>query len=147
MNNDATRIQAFTFDYGAAFRVQEAVYKLEPPAILFVPLQIQGVNRDGATMWLHKFDAYIRMGNMAGNANPIGYMELFGLICNKPVSSPPSPTVGQNILHYRIYKNSLTGEDGTEVMDTPTYDHKVDPDGMDFFVIHFVLPELGDQLE
>ena len=92
----------------------------------------QGGNFDGQTMWKHRFNVYFRMGNAAGLADPIGYEDLWSILCNQPPTGSPV-----NIRYMQLYP-------GLDIMDTPSVTHALDEDLQDRFVGSLVIPELGD---
>ena len=126
------RITGFHYRLGAEHRLAEAIYKMPAPSMLVAWDGTQGGNFDGQTMWKHRFNVYFRMGNAAGLADPIGYEDLWWILCNKPPTDSP-----QNIRYMQLYP-------GLDIMDTPSVAHALDEDLQDRFVGSLVIPELGD---
>jgi hypothetical protein len=129
---EVVRINAFHFRLGAEHRLAEAIYKMQAPSMLVSWAGTQGGNFDGQTIWKHRFNVYFRMGNAAGLADPVGYEDLWWLVCN---GVPNGST--QNIRYIQLYP-------GLDIMDTPSVAHALDEDLMDRFVGTLVIPEIGD---
>jgi hypothetical protein len=132
LGNDPTRIYAFHYLYGQDEKLTKALYKMVPPSILCVWEGTMGGNFDAATLWKHKIGLYTRIDNTANLASPLSYETLFWLIVNSPVFP------GTVNIRYTNVLNSV------DIMDVPQAIHLEDPDGMDYFKIEFVFPELGD---
>ena len=131
--NPVCRITAFHYRLGAEYRLAEAIYKMPAPSMLVAWDGTQGGNFNGQSIWKHRFNVYFRMGNAAGLTDPVGYEDLWSIVCNKP------PTGSQvNIRYMQLYP-------GLDIMDTPSVAHALDEDLQDRFVGTFILPELGDQ--
>ena len=130
--NPLCRINAFHYRLGAEHRLAEAIYKMPAPSTLVAWDGTQGGNFDGQTMWKHRFNVYFRMGNAAGMADPIGYEDLWSILCNQPPTGSPV-----NIRYMQLYP-------GLDIMDTPSVAHALDEDLQDRFVGSLVIPELGD---
>jgi hypothetical protein len=130
--NVNVRISAFHYRLGAEHRLAEAIYKMPAPSILVVWDGTQGGNFNGYQIWKHRFHIHIRMGNMAGNLEPVGYEELWDMIC---YGIPDGAST--NIRYINILP-------GLDIMDTPTTAHALDEDLVDRFVGIFVIPQIGD---
>ena len=131
--NPVCRINAFHYRLGAEYRLAEAIYKMPAPSMLVAWDGTQGGNFDGQTIWKHRFNVYFRMGNAAGLTDPVGYEDLWSILCNQ------APTGSQvNIRYMQLYQ-------GLDIMDTPSVAHALDEDLQDRFVGTFILPEQGDQ--
>ena len=130
--NAICRINSFHYRLGQEHTRAMVVYKMPAPSMLVVWDGTQGGNFDGETMWKHRFHVYFRMGNMAGSNDPVGYEELWTLVCN---GIPTGSSV--NIR----YMNLLPG---LNIMDTPSDAHAVDEDLVDRFVGTMIIPEMGD---
>jgi hypothetical protein len=130
--NPTIRITPFHYLLGQDHRLAEAIEKMPAPSILCAWEGTFGGNFNGYSIWKHKVVVYIRMGNAAGNLQPVGYEQLWWLICN---GIPTTST--QNIR----YTNLLPALD---IMDTPTATHLLDAELMDIFRTEFVIPEIGD---
>ncbi len=126
------RITAFHYRLGQEYRLAEAVYKMAAPSVLVVWEGTRGGNFDGQTVWKHRWGIYYRMGNAAGVAEPVGYEDLWWIICNRPPGGN-----GPNIRQMQLYP-------GLDIMDTPSIDHELDEDLIDRFKGVFVIPEIGD---
>jgi hypothetical protein len=126
------RINAFHYRLGQEHRLAERIYKMPAPSMLVAWDGTLGGNFDGQTIWKHRFNVYFRMGNAAGVENPVGYEDLWWIVCNKP------PTGSQvNVRYMQLYP-------GLDIMDTPSVAHALDEDLQDRFVGTFVIPEIGD---
>ena len=132
--NDAMqgRISAFHYLLGQEHRLAEAIYKMPAPSMFVAWDGTLGGNFDGQTIWKHRFNVYFRMGNAAGQADPVGYEDLWWIVCNK---SPAGSQV--SIRYMQLYP-------GLDIMDTPSVAHALDEDQIDRFVGTFVIPEIGD---
>jgi hypothetical protein len=130
--NVNVRISAFHYRLGAEHRLAEAIYKMPAPSILVAWDGTQGGNFNGYQIWKHRIAVHIRMGNMAGNLEPVGYEDLWWMICNRPPDG-----ASQNIRYINILPE-------LDIMDTPSVAHALDEDLVDRFVGTFVIPELGD---
>ena len=126
------RISAFHYRLGAEYRLAEQIYKMPAPSMLVAWDGTLGGNFDGQTIWKHRFNVYFRMGNAAGLTDPVGYEDLWSIVCNKP---PAGSQV--NIRYMQLYP-------GLDIMDTPSIAHALDEDLVDRFVGTVVLPEIGD---
>jgi hypothetical protein len=131
MGNDPSKIYAHHYLYGSEHKFQEALYKIVPPSILVVWEGTLGGNFDGMTMWKHRIACYLRTSNVANVQTPASYEHLFYVMVNSSVNK------GQNIRYTNILNT-------VDIMDTPSANHMVDEDGMDYFKVDFVIPELGD---
>ena len=131
MGSSAENIYAHHFLYGAENSLIDAVYKITPPGILVAYEGTLGGNFDAATIWKHKVACYIRAANATNQENPVSYEDIWSVIMNGPVNGGP------NIRCINVMPN-------TEIMDTPSIEHQIDQDGIDFFVVHLVFPEIGD---
>ena len=130
--NPSCRISAFHYLFGQEHRLAEAIYKMPAPSMFVAWDGTLGGNFDGQTIWKHRFNVYFRMGNAAGLAQPVGYEDLWSILCNQP---PAGSQV--NIRYMQIYP-------GLDIMDTPSMVHAVDEDLQDRFVCTLVIPEIGD---
>jgi hypothetical protein len=126
------QIVPFHYRLGAEHRLKDAVYKMPAPSMLVAWEGTQGGNFDGQTIWKHRWGIYFRMGNAAGVVNPIGYEDLWWIVCNKPAIGAAT-----NIRYVQLYP-------GLDIMDTPSVSHLLDEDLMDLFRGEFVIPEIGD---
>jgi len=72
------------------------------------------------------------MGNAAGLTDPVGYEDLWWIVCNKLPGGSQT-----NIRYMQLYP-------GLDIMDTPSVAHALDEDLVDRFVGTFVIPEIGD---
>jgi hypothetical protein len=77
------RITPFHYRLGQEFRLAEAIYKMPAPSVLVAWEGTMGGNFNGASIWKHRIAVYLRMGNVAGNPDPLGYEDLWWIICNK----------------------------------------------------------------
>lgn len=126
------RIAAFHYLEGSDEPLVKAVEEMPSPSTLVVWEGTRPGNFDGSTIWKHRWGVYIRMGNAAGVANPMGYERLWWTLCNAlPTGSPV------NIRYIQLYP-------GLDIMDTPSAEHMVDSNGVDFFKASIVIPEIGD---
>ena len=130
--NPVCRITGFHYLLGQEHRLAEAIYKMPAPSMLVAWDGTQGGNFNGQSIWKHRFNLYFRMGNAAGLAAPVGYEELWWLVCNQPATNSPV-----NIRYMQLYP-------GLDIMDTPSVAHALDEDLQDRFVGTFVIPEIGD---
>jgi len=126
------RITAFHYRLGVEHRLAEAIYKMPAPSMLVAWDGTQGGNFNGQSIWKHRFNVYFRMGNAAGLAAPVGYEDLWWLVCNQPPTGSPV-----NIRYMQLYP-------GLDIMDTPSVAHALDEDLQDRFVGALVIPEIGD---
>ena len=126
------RISAFHYRLGQEHRLAQEIYQMPAPSILVAWDGTLAGNFDGQTIWKHRFSVYFRMGNAVGLTDPVGYEELWWLVCNGiPTGS------STNIRYMELYP-------GLEIMDTPSVAHALDEDQVDRFVGTFVIPEIGD---
>ena len=122
------RISAFHYRLGQEHRLAERIYKMPAPSMLVAWDGTVGGNFDGQTIWKHRFNVYFRMGKVAGVENPVGYEDLWWIVCNKP------PTGSQvNVRYMQLYP-------GLDM----SVAHALDEDLQDRFVGTFVIPEIGD---
>lgn len=133
MNGDQNRIYAYHYLYGSDHRFAEALYKITPPSILVVWEGTLGGNFDGQTIWKHKIGCYMRTSNVANAETPTSYEHLFYLIVNGPVFGGPQNIRGIDVIAGKV-----------DIMDIPQAIHMVDEDGMDYFKVELVFPEIGD---
>jgi hypothetical protein len=126
------RISSFHYRLGQEYRLAETIYKMPSPSILVAWEGTQGGNFNAYQIWKHRIAVYLRMGNMAGNTDPVGYEDLWWLICNQP----PLGSSG-NIRYISILPE-------LDIMDTPSIAHLLDEDQIDIFRGEFVIPEIGD---
>ena len=126
------RISAFHYRLGQENRLAEAVYAMPSPSMLVAWDGTQGGNFDGQTIWKHRFHVYFRMGNAAGSTQPMGYEDLWWMVCNRPPAGASA-----NIRYISILPE-------LDIMDTPSITHLLDEDQIDIFRGEFVLPEIGD---
>ncbi len=126
------RIEAFHYRLGMDYRLAQRIYKMPAPSMLVAWDGTQGGNFDGQTIWKHRFNVYFRMGNAAGLSEPVGYEDLWSILCNQPPAGSP---VGIRYMH--LYP-------GLDIMDTPSVAHALDEDLQDRFVGTLVIPEIGD---
>ncbi len=130
--NANCRISAFHFRLGQEHRLAETIYKMPAPSMLVAWEGTLGGNFNGQTIWKHRFSVCFRMGNAAGLTDPVGYEDLWWMVCNK------SPQGSQtNIRYMALYP-------GLDIMETPSVAHALDEDLQDRFVGTFVIGELGD---
>ena len=132
-NQPVCRIYAHHYRLGAEYRLAERIYKMPAPSMLVAWDGDLGGNFDGQTIWKHRFNVYFRMGNAAGLSEPVGYEDLWSIVCNQP---PAGSEV--NIRYMQLYP-------GLDIMDTPSVAHALDEDLQDRFVGTLVIPEIGDQ--
>lgn len=126
------RITAFHYFDGSEETLVKAVDELPSPSTLVAWEGTRGGNFDGSTIWKHRWGVYMRMQNAAGVASPMGYERLWWTLCNAlPAGSPV------NLRYMELYP-------GLTLMDTPSVEHLVDSNGVDFFKASFVIPEIGD---
>jgi hypothetical protein len=130
--NANLRISAFHFRLGAEHSLAEAVYKMPAPSILVAWEGTLGGNFNGYQIWKHRIAVYLRMANMAGNVDPVGYEDLWAIICNRPPNGAATNIRCLNILP------------GLDIMETPSISHLLDEDRLDIFRGEFVIPEIGD---
>jgi hypothetical protein len=102
------------------------------PSVLVTWEGTLGGNFNGYAIWKHRIAVYLRMGNMAGSNDPVGYEDLWWTICNRPPSGASA-----NIRYINILPE-------LDIMDTPSIAHLLDEDQLDIFRGEFVLPEIGD---
>lgn len=126
------RISAFHYQLGQEQPLVKTVYEMPAPSMLVAWEGTKGGNFNGYQVWKHRWGVYIRMGNAAGVASSAGYEYLWSLICN---GIPEGSAV--NIRYMNLYP-------GLDIMDTPSVDHMLDQDQVDFFKGVFVIPEIGD---
>jgi hypothetical protein len=131
-NQPVCRIYAHHYRLGAEYRLAERIYKMPAPSMLVAWDGDLGGNFNGQTIWKHRFNVYFRMGNAAGLSEPVGYEDLWSIVCNQP---PAGSEV--NIRYMQLYP-------GLDIMDTPSVAHALDEDLQDRFVGTFVIPEIGD---
>jgi hypothetical protein len=131
-NQPVCRIYAHHYRLGAEYRLAERIYKMPAPSMLVAWDGDLGGNFNGQTIWKHRFNVYFRMGNAAGLSEPVGYEDLWSIVCNQP---PAGSEV--NIRYMQLYP-------GLDIMDTPGVAHALDEDLQDRFVGTFVIPEIGD---
>jgi len=130
--NTVVRILAFHYQVGLDSQLASAVYNMPTPSLLVAWDGSGPGQADGQTLWKHRFAVYFRMGTAVGQVAPVGYEDLWWLICNGlPAGSP---------VNIR-YMNLL---DELEIMDTPGAVHMVDEEQYDRFKGMFVIPEIGD---
>jgi len=132
--NPDCRITAYHYRLGQEHRLAQEIYQMPAPSILVTWDGTLSGNFDGQTIWKHRFSVYFRMGNAVGLTDPVGYEELWWLVCNGiPTGS------STNIRYMEIYP-------GLEIMDTPSVAHALDEDQVDRFVgtfaIGWLLPRL-----
>ena len=132
-NQPVCRIYAHHYRLGAEYRLAERIYKMPAPSMLVAWDGDLGGNFDGQTIWKHRFNVYFRMGNAVGLGEPVGYEDLWSIVCNQP---PVGSEV--NIRYMQLYP-------GLDIMDTPSVAHALDEDLQDRFVGTLVIPEIGDQ--
>lgn len=132
VSGEVCRITAFHYLPGAEGGLIQAVYQLPSPSMLVAWEGTLGGNFDGTTCFKHKFGIYIRAGNMAGNGLPVGYAEIWGLVCNALPNGSPV-----NMRYMNLYP-------GLDIMDNPSIEHMLDEAQQDLFKIHFTIPEIGD---
>jgi len=130
--NPNVRITAFHYRLGAEHRLAEAIYKMPAPSILVAWEGTLGGNFSGYQVWKHRLGVYLRMGNAAGHTDPVGYEDLWWLLCNQAPQGTSSNLRYTNILP------------GLDIMDTPSIVHQLDEDQIDIFRGEFVIPEIGD---
>ena len=130
--NPNARISAFHYRLGAEHRLAEAIYKMPAPSILVAWEGTQGGNFSGYQIWKHRIAVYLRMGNMAGSVDPVGYEDLWWTLCNVPPSGAST-----NIRYLNILP-------ALDIMDTPSVAHLLDEDQIDIFRGEFIIPEIGD---
>jgi len=130
--NPVCRISPFHYRLGQEYRLAEVIYKMPAPSMMVAWDGTQGGNFNGQSIWKHRFKVYFRMGNAAGLTDPVGYEDLWSIVCNGvPTGSPV------NIRYMQIYP-------GLDIMDTPGVAHALDEDLEDRFVGVLVIPEVGD---
>jgi len=133
------RLSGFWFEQGLDVTLAKAIVETPEPGILVTWTGFIGGNFDGTTIWKHKLDVYIKPGNAADPSNPAGQTGpayLAWLIVNQPVNIPGYSTT-LNIRNTQILPGLL-------LCDTPSTTHHQDQDELDFFCMHFTLPEIGD---
>lgn len=127
------RINSYHYRMGVEVKLEEAIYKMPSPSMLVAFEKTHGGNFDGGTIFKHQWCVYFRMANMAGVQTPIGYEDLWWIVCNEnPTGSPV------NIRYMQLYS-------GLDIMDTPSITHMVDQEQIDIFRADFIFPEIGDQ--
>lgn len=129
---EEVRIRAFHYRLGSENRLAGAVANMEAPSALVAWEGTMPGRADGSELFKHRFCVYLRMGNSAGVDNPVGYEDLWWLICNEIPSGEPV-----NLRYLNI-------SPGLEIMDTPSIVHQLDDDLMDLFRCVIVIPEIGD---
>jgi hypothetical protein len=83
-NQPVCRIYAHHYRLGAEYRLAERIYKMPAPSMLVAWDGDLGGNFNGQTIWKHRFNVYFRMGNAAGLSEPVGYEDLWSIVCNQP---------------------------------------------------------------
>jgi len=151
-NQPVCRIEAFHYRLGMDYRLAQRIYKMPAPSMLVAWDGTQGGNFDGQTIWKHRFNVYFRMGNAAGLSEPVGYEDLWSILCNQPPTGSPvsvrymqcalNPASGQAQFVSGAAPNGYTLV--TDIMDTPSVAHALDEDLQDRFVGTLVIPEIGD---
>jgi hypothetical protein len=126
------RIFAHRFLPGQDLSLTEAIYKMPSPSILVAWEGTQGGNFSGYAMWKHRVGLYLRAGNAAGVIAPLGYEDLWTLICNG------IPTTSSVNIRYTNILPEL------DIMDTPSVARLQDTEQMDIFKGELILPEIGD---
>jgi hypothetical protein len=127
------RIWAHRFLPGQDLNLTEAIYKMPSPSILVAWEGTQGGNFSGYAMWKHRVCVYLRAGNAAGVESPLGYEDLWALVCN----GIPATLSTVNLR----YTNLLPDLD---IPDTPSIARLQDTEQMDIFRAEFIFPEIGD---
>ena len=130
--NATVRISAFHYRLGAEHPLAETIYKMPAPSVLVAWEGTLGGNFNGYAIWKHRIGVYLRMGNMAGNKDPVGYEDLWWIMVNRPPTGQ-----SQNIRYLNILPD-------LDIMDTPSIAHLLDEDQIDIFRGEFVIPEVGD---
>lgn len=130
--NPAVRISAHHYRLGAEHRLAQMIYAMPAPSILVVWEGTLPGNFNGYAIWKHRIAVYLRMGNAAGSTDPVGYEDLWWIICNRPPSGET-----QNIRYLNVLPS-------LDIMDTPGIAHMLDEDQVDIFRGEFVFPEIGD---
>lgn len=137
---DPLNISGHYYLSGKEFSLAQSIYKMPSPSILVTYLDLIGGNFNGATIWKHRLEVYIRpknaaMGSVGGlGGTPAGSSpHLWWLAMNKPVLGGVQHIRGIELLS------------GLWLMDTPTMTHRQDEDLADIFVGQCVFPEAGDQ--
>lgn len=131
MGEDATRIAAHHYLYGAEQCLYSAVATMPAPSILIAWKGTIGGNYDGATIRKHHFYVNVRCGTAADLAIPLSYEDIWTLMINSPILGGT-----QTIENVQLVA-------GIDIMDTPSALHVIDEDKMDYLQTTFIFPELG----
>lgn len=134
MNGNAQNIYASHYIYGSEQSLQREIYQMTSPSILVVWEGAKGGNFDATTLLKDSVAAYVRMANQGGQVAPVGFEQLWYLIANSPINGT---TLNIRFLHL------VPGK--WEIPDTPSAQQLTDPEGADFFCLHFAFPQIGDQ--
>jgi hypothetical protein len=130
--NTVVRISAFHYLLGQERQYLRAIYEMPAPSMLVV--WRGDVGGEQMTQVRHKYEIHCRMGNAAGQEDPVGYEQLWNLFCNAAPTGFP-----RNIRYINILP-------GLEIMENlPTCELPQDRDEIDRFVITLVIPEIGDE--
>ena len=152
-NDDPTLIVGHQFAAGVELSLGQSVFQMTSPSVLIAYKDLLGGGAggfDGATLWKHRLDIWLRPGNMApggsGSNGPYASPQhLWWLIMNSvlPAASTLPPPSGWQVGQRLRYSTLLSGS--LELMDTPTLMYRQDQEGQDLFVGSCTWPEFGDQ--
>ena len=138
--DDPTNIIGHTYTYGTEDSIARAIYSMRSPSILVAYLDLLGGNFDGATIWKHRLEVYLRPKNAAsgavggvGGAHASSPPHVWWLLMNSVLGS-----TSQNFRQTSLLSGSLM------LCDTPTLKHRTDEQGADLWVGQLVIPEWGD---
>lgn len=132
MSNDSERISAFHYLPGTDYRLAERIEKMKNPETVVAWDATLPGNFDGATIWKHRFNVYVRAGNQVNAADPKSFEYLWWAMVNRPVTG-----FGQNLRYLNLVS-------GLDIMETPGIRHMLDENLQDYFCATFVFPEIGD---
>ena len=136
LDGDPANVVGHTYLYGVEDSLSRSLYAMRSPSVLVVYLDLLGGNFDGATIWKHRFEVYIRPANAAPFADIPALvpspMHLWWLMMHEPVLG-----TARNIRQTAVLPELM-------LPDTPTLVHHQDENLADLFVGSLVFPELGD---
>ena len=132
LGSDSSRISGFKYQFGKDFPLAQAVYTMPVPSMLVAWDQVRGGNFDGATVNKYRITIYVRSGNSNSNADLLDPASLWCLAMTSAVNGGAC-----DIRYTHILPN-------LEIMDPPTFAHRVDENKLDYWVGQCDWSELGD---